>query len=418
MVFTPHKWYKLPQVETLLEADSHVLGLYRLELPFEQHHTFPKMAARIANGQSIGTQNPEELARLDAYAGKVMWVEDPQPTDDPKYLSAHFVLAFPKNILMWDMGMLQTVCFGKISMGGRIRWVDVAVPQSVAKHLKGPARGAIGIRERCNVPNTEPLLMSIFKPCVGVPPEDLARMMTLMAEGGVHLVKDDEVLADETLKGMLVRVRACMDALDEAEEAGHTRPIYAVNLNGKAHELLDRAKALVDAGVEAILFNYLAYGLPMLNSLREVLGDAAILIGHPALGGAFYGNPATGMSPQLVFGTLPRLAGADAVLFPSPYGSVALSLADAQAVHHALNTIDLPVAPAFSVPSAGIQASMIPQILEDFGPECIINAGTGIHDVKGGTIAGIRAFQSSVILSVAEGSPKQETSKCTPSKTS
>ncbi len=398
---TPTHWMQTDVVQEALTKDDAVLGLYLLTIPSEKSGNVWQYATKIANGQSIGTQNPDEMQRLAAYCATPLWISDPLEGENPEETRFHVILSFPKAILMWDLGMLQTVCFGKVSMMSNLRWLDVAVPSSVAKHFQGPAHGQSGIRKRCGVPEGQALLMSIFKPCVGVPPEGLASLLREQAQAGTHLVKDDEVLADADLSTALKRVSLCIDALNQAEKDFGHRPLYAVNLNAPAHELLDRADALLDAGVECFLFNYLAYGLPLLNSLRLRVKGRAFLMGHPALGGAFYQNASTGMSPALVFGTLPRLAGADAVLFPSPYGTVALDKADALAVQEALNTPYLGVEPAFGVPSAGIQASMVPQILRDFGTNVIINAGTGIHEVEGGAVAGVKAFQTAMHTEVS-----------------
>jgi 2,3-diketo-5-methylthiopentyl-1-phosphate enolase len=399
---SPH-WIQTPFVQDVLAQDNAILALYQLSLPTEKSPNVWQYATQIANGQSIGTQNPQEMERLALYCATPLWVSDPLEEDEgPGQTRFHVILSFPKDILRWDLGMLQTVCFGKVSMMPNLRWLDVALPASVAHDFQGPAWGQAGIRKRCGVPEGRALLMSIFKPCVGVSPEGLARLLYQQAEAGIHLVKDDEVLADANLNSALKRVTPCINALNEAEQAFGYRPLYAVNLNAPAHQLLERAQALLDVGVECFLFNYLAYGLPLFNSLRQQLKGRAFLMGHPALGGAYYQKPSTGMSPALVFGTLPRLAGADAVLFPSPYGTVALNKTDALAVQDALHTPYLDVPPAFGVPSAGIQATMVPQLLRDFGTNVIINAGTGIHDVAGGPVAGVQAFQSAM---QAEHSP-------------
>lgn len=394
-------WWSMPEIQAVLRADTHVVALYQLQLPVEKVSKAWDYATQIANGQSIGTQRPEELKRLSPYLAKVLWigeawVGDADAASSQGMVTLPMVLSFPKDLLSSDLGMLQTVCFGKVSMLPNLRWLDVALPPSVAQAWQGSAYGQAGIRQRLGVPERSPLLMSIFKPCVGVPAHALADLLFEQAKAGIQLVKDDEVLADKDLSTALDRVHACVAALDRAEaECGH-RPLYAVHLNAPVHDLVNRAERLLDAGAEAFLFNYLAYGLPVLHSLRQCLKGRAFLIVHPALGGALYQHPHTGMSPTLVFGTLPRLAGADAVLFPSPYGSVSLPKADALAVHHALHSAHLGVLPSFSVPSAGIQAPMVPQILKDFGTDVIINAGTGIHDVAGGSAAGIQAFQDAL----------------------
>jgi 2,3-diketo-5-methylthiopentyl-1-phosphate enolase len=39
---------------------------------------------------------------------------------------------------------------------------------------------------------------------------------------------------------------------------------------------------------------------------------------------------------------------------------------------------------------------MAPQILQDFGPQVIVNAGTGIHDYPQGPVQGVRAFREAI----------------------
>lgn len=238
--------------------------------------------------------------------------------------------------------------------------------------------------------------MSIFKPCLGLPPETLADMYTTQALGGVNLVKDDEILSDPDFETARRRLEACLKAGERAAAQGGNRLLYAINLTGPAETLLDRARQLVQDGATAILFNYLCYGLPMLQALRSDPDITVPLVAHPSLAGAFYGSAYHGLDPQLIFGTLPRLAGADLVLFPSPYGSVALPQEDAMAVKQALLS-DIPgLHSALPVPSAGIQADMVPRILADFGPDVVINAGTGIHDHPEGSLAGAKAFVQAV----------------------
>jgi 2,3-diketo-5-methylthiopentyl-1-phosphate enolase len=412
MLHSTTTWHHHPAVKALLAQQTHVLGLYQLALPAEQASQLPQLAQAIANGQTIGTQQPNELTRLSPWLATLVAHTPTAPVPNPHpnqtgWVQSHFVLAFPLASVGVDLGSLQTVLFGKVSMSGCLRWLDVAVPETLAQHWQGNAWGSEGIAQRLGLNNAsqQPLLMAIFKPCLGETPERLGELLLEQALAGTHLVKDDEVLSDATLEEALLRLKAYQQALAQGEaQTGH-RPLVALNLTGPAHELISRAQALVAAGAEAFLFNYLAYGLPLLNSLRQVLGNQVALIAHPALGGAFYQSPLHGLSPALLFGTLPRLAGADAVLFPSPYGSVCLPLADAQAVQHALTQPHSGLKPAYPVPSAGIQASMVGQIITDFGQQVIINAGTGIHQHPEGSIAGAKAFLTQFPKATAGNTP-------------
>jgi 2,3-diketo-5-methylthiopentyl-1-phosphate enolase len=374
-----------------VSAQDLLIVTYQLDVPESLTRSdVEAMAAGIANGQTIGTSNPAQVARLSEFAARVLSVSiEPEAPAEGK-LRALVRVGFPAETVMSDLGAVLAVTFGKISMGGAIRLADLEFPPSLVDRYQGPRFGIEGIRQKTGAIDGRPLVMAIFKPCLGLPPSELAEMLATMARAGVHLVKDDEILADRHLDDARRRLEACLKALDTVQaETGH-RPLYALNLTGPAHEILSRAQTLVAEGANAFLFNYLCYGLPLLGALRETVEIP--LIAHPALAGAFYGSPSHGVAPGVLFGMLPRLAGADAVLFPSPYGKVCLPMADAQAVRHALTRPVNGLKTAFPVPSAGIQSAMVPQIWRDFGSEVIINAGTGIMDAPEGGFAGARAF--------------------------
>jgi 2,3-diketo-5-methylthiopentyl-1-phosphate enolase len=334
---------------------------------------------------------------LSHYLAKVVKVtEIPATETSPRY--GLLDIAFPLPAVASDVGSLIAVIFGKVSMSGKIRLVDLKFPpELVQERMAGPRFGIDGIRQKVNVTDpSHPLLMSIFKPCLGLSAQTLGTMFYEQAVGGVNLVKDDEILSDNSLDSARRRLEAVLKAGEKARAETGRPTLYAINLTGPAHELLDRARVLVQDGATAFLFNYLAYGLPMLASLRQDDAIGIPLMAHPALAGAFYGSPAHGIDPQVIFGRLPRLAGADIVLFPSPYGSVALPQADALSVAQALREDCAGLKPSYPVPSAGIKAQMAPQILQDFGPQVIVNAGTGIHDYPQGPVQGVRAFREAI----------------------
>jgi hypothetical protein len=75
----PPEWHTLSAVQTAMNSGTHVLAYYQLELPADKAHQLPAMANKIANGQTIGTQNPDEIARLSAYTATVVWCSEPTP---------------------------------------------------------------------------------------------------------------------------------------------------------------------------------------------------------------------------------------------------------------------------------------------------------------------------------------------------
>lgn len=116
-----------------------------------------------------------------------------------------------------------------------------------------------------------------------------------------------------------------------------------------------------------------------------------------------------------------RLAGADFVLFPSPYGSVAMdredTLAIAKHLREGWNTDDQQaqqtIKASFPVPSAGIHPGITPLLYEDFGTESIMNAGGGIHGHPQGAIAGGRAFRQAISILSSGNNFEQEISSHT-----
>lgn len=98
-----------------------------------------------------------------------------------------------------------------------------------------------------------------------------------------------------------------------------------------------------------------------------------------------------GISSRLLLGKLMRMAGADAVLFPSPYGRMGINHEEAQHVKEQL-TQELTMKPTFPIPSAGIDFNTIEDVKKDFGKEVIINLGGSVHRYTGGIEEGGKAF--------------------------
>ena len=87
-----------------------------------------------------------------------------------------------------------------------------------------------------------------------------------------------------------------------------------------------------------------------------------------------------------------RWAGCDAVLFPSPYGTIALPKSEALDVHAALIRDEGHLKMTASVPSAGIMPEFVAKIKDDFGSHVVVNAGTGMARGGGGVEEGAKAF--------------------------
>jgi len=339
-----------------------------------------KLAQSIAVGQTVGTWNElsnELKLQVSKHLAEVISIEDSQYT-------SLINIAFPIENFGSDLGALLTSIYGKISLLPKIKVENIEFSESYLKNFKGPKFGIKGIREILGKPE-KPLLMSIFKPCLGLSAGELGTMFSTQAEAGIDLVKDDEILYDSSFDLTLKRLETCL----KAKEKANSKTIYAINLTGKANEILGKAKELEKNGANCILFNYVSYGLPLLAALRETISIP--IMGHPAFSGAMCGS-SNGLSEDLILGKLPRIAGADFVLFPSPYGSLAWDKDITKNIQHSLTQKMYNVESAWPVPSAGIKSNMVKDIVIDFGEDIVINAGTAVWENKDGGKAGAREF--------------------------
>ena len=294
---------------------------------YDDNADFNKKANSIAIGLTVGswTDLPEaNKASMEKHLGKVISIDVHEPANavaGERY--ADIKIAYPDINFSRDIPALLVTIFGKLSMDGRIKLIDLDVSQQFASAFPGPKFGIEGIRNLLGV-HDRPLLMSIFKSVVGHDLATLREQFYEQALGGVDLIKDDEILFENPLTPIEKRVEACMDAARQAEQITGQKLLYAVNLTGPTSKLASQAKKAINAGANALLFNTLAYGYDVLHELSSDPDINVPIASHPAMAGAMYPSPHYGIGAAVLLGKLNRLAGADLVLFPSPYGSVVM----------------------------------------------------------------------------------------------
>jgi 2,3-diketo-5-methylthiopentyl-1-phosphate enolase len=374
-------------------TDFYSKATYRL---YDDKADFEKKAEGIAVGLTVGswTELPEAAkASMQKHLGLVESVRVHEGDAGQRY--ADLTIAYPDANFSRDLPALLVTVFGKLSMDGRIKLLDLQPSKDFLSAFPGPKFGLKGVRDLLGV-HDRPLVMSIFKSVIGHDLAGLREQFLQQALGGIDLIKDDEILFENPLTPLEKRVETCISAAKEAEQATGQKLIYFTNLTGPTLKLKDNAKRAIAAGANGLLFNVLAYGFDVLADLAADPDIRVPIAAHPALSGAMYPSQHHGIAAPLLLGKLMRIAGADLSLFPSPYGSVVMPKEENMAVTEALVTPTLPQAAAFPVPSAGIHPGLVPLILKDFGNDVVVNAGGGVHGHPGGAAAGGRAFRQAV----------------------
>ncbi|WP_096154946.1 MULTISPECIES: 2,3-diketo-5-methylthiopentyl-1-phosphate enolase [Bacillus] len=362
-----------------------------------------KKAESIALGLTVGswTNLPLiEQEQLKRHKGNVVGVEY-LPTSElvdnyfqKKITKGIVKIEYPAANFSPDLPAILTTVFGKLSLDGEIKLLDLEFSKGLKKYFPGPKFGADGLREITGVYN-RPFIMSIFKGVLGKDLTFVANQLREQALGGVDFIKDDEILFENELTPFVKRISVGKEVVQQVfEETGH-RARYAVNLTGRTFELKEKAKRAAEDGADILLFNVFSYGLDVLQSLAEDKEIGIPIMAHPAVSGAVTPSEFYGISNSLLLGKLLRYAGADFSLFPSPYGSVALKREEALGIYESLTNSDM-WKKTIPVPSAGIHPGLVPVLMQDFGIDCVINAGGGVHGHPDGAIGGGKAFRQAV----------------------
>jgi 2,3-diketo-5-methylthiopentyl-1-phosphate enolase len=340
-----------------------------------------KQAKIIALGQTVGTWDASFAHRESSFLAHSAEVVDVQTSAlDGSSLAT---VRFPVANVEGDIASLLTMIFGKYSMAGPAKVTAIRLPEDYGQR---PKFGITGVRSLLNTPD-RPLVMAIYKPALGLSASDHAQILKQVAGAGLDIIKDDEILGNLASAPTLERLKACRPVIEAAQQQHGRSLLYAVNLTGKADQLLAQAKQLVAAGANALLLNVLSYGFSVLEALATDPEISVPIFAHPALAGAWCGAPDHGFSYSALLGTLFSYAGADAVLYPAHYGSLPFEAAEEFRIRDALRSRNV-----FPVPSAGIHPGVVPRAIADYGQDVILNAGTGIMDHPDGPAAGVRAF--------------------------
>ncbi|MCA0394439.1 MAG: MATE family efflux transporter, partial [Proteobacteria bacterium] len=129
---------------------------------------------------------------------------------------------------------------------------------------------------------------------------------------GLHYVKDDHGLVDQKTAPFSERLKACVEAVGEANAKSGGRTSFVPNITGPAGVILERAKEAEAAGAGAVMIAPALAGYDVARTLAADPDFSLPIVAHPAFSGANVVSPDCGFSHRAFYGTLHRLMGADA----------------------------------------------------------------------------------------------------------
>jgi ribulose-bisphosphate carboxylase large chain len=359
---------------------SSITATYRVHAPASE---IEAIARAIALEQSVEVPM---AAVHDRYVAEeiVARVVDIRADDD----GSHAVrIALATITTGGDVAQLVNMLFGNTSMHAHVELVDVAFPDDLLALFPGPRFGATGLRQVLGV-RDRALTCAALKP-QGLPVERLAALCYTFAMAGIDVIKDDHGLADQTYSPFDSRVEACQRAIERAAaDSGH-RAIYAPSIVGSPRRASAQIRRARDVGAGAVLLAPSLLGLPSFAEMVREEVDVPVLA-HPSFTGG------TRVAPPLLMGTLFRLLGADAVIFPhfaSRFAFSAPVCADIVARGRAALGR---CAPTMPVPAGGVQLDAVQTALDFYGPEVMLLIGGSLLIQADGVQARAERFVAAV----------------------
>jgi ribulose-bisphosphate carboxylase large chain len=277
----------------------------------------------------------------------------------------------------FDITQLLNVVFGNFSIKPGVRVEHLELPTALLAAFKGPRFGREGWRRRLGIPN-RPLLSTALKP-MGLPAREIGELAYRMALGGIDIIKDDHGLANQPFAPYKERVERSVEAVARANLRTGLHCVYVPNVTAAGDATLRNALFAKTAGAGGLL---ISPGLTGFGVLQQLAEDGRInlpIMSHPAFLGSFVTSPDNGISHQVLFGQIARLAGADASVYPNYGGRFSFSREECISIVSGTSVPMGHIKPIFPAPGGGMTISRVPEMLEVYGRDVIFLVGGGLH---------------------------------------
>jgi ribulose-bisphosphate carboxylase large chain len=267
-----------------------------------------------------------------------------------------------------------------------VRCVDVELTDSLLAALGGPRFGVAGFREVAGVAG-RPLTCTALKP-MGQSPEALADLFGTFARAGIDVIKDDHGLAEHDFCPFEARVRACLRAEAEAAEATGRRSLYVPNLIGTPDTVFRQLEFAQAQGARAVMMSPMLLGLPTFWEVCRRRSDVPVLA-HPSFSGA------QRIAPDVLFGRLYRLYGADAVIFVNFGSRFAAGRERCRQLAKNLAEPLSGILPSLPVAGGGIRVETAAEVASFYGRDVVLLVGGDLQ------VEADRVFERSRALALA-----------------
>ncbi len=280
-------------------------------------------------------------------------------------------ISYRTDITELSIPQFFNVLFGNISLKNNIKVSDITFAESFFSAFKGPNYGIDGIRKLLGVYGRA-LTCSALKP-MGLSVKDLSRKASLLAKGGIDLIKDDHGISNQHFHPFKERVSRCQEAVEKVNVNSKRKTLYFPMVSGRFEEIEEQVRHALREGIRGILIAPMLVGP---DTVRYIAGKYNLIImAHPALTGTHFHDPTHGIGPSLFLGTLFRMLGADISIFPHAGGRFHFTEKDCLAISNSLRCANGPWKSSFPCPAGGIHMDRISEINDLYGVDTVFLIG-------------------------------------------
>jgi ribulose-bisphosphate carboxylase large chain len=348
---------------SLLDVAGHALSGQRIRLLYRFRCTADKaqdLANLLVHEHTV--ELPSSVLPKGFLANEIVGrVESITPDANETTLCS---LSYAAEIASGGFTTLLTLLMGNGSFLPEVELVDIDLPPTILATVKGPRFGVAGLRQLTGTTHG-PLAATALKP-LGASSTELATIAHAMAMSGLDIIKEDDGISTQVFAPFHDRVERCSAAIVEANTITGQHTLYFPNITGPMETLAARAmfaKAKGAAGVEILPG---PMGLDAIRMIADLEDFNLPIMSHCAWQGALTRQPNPAFSVPMVFGLLPRLAGADLSIMPGFGGRFNISRDACREMALALHRPITGIKPAMPMPGGGITMQTLPDFADVF----------------------------------------------------
>jgi ribulose-bisphosphate carboxylase large chain len=347
------------------------------EICIEQTIEFPLQYVMHENIKEhmIGRVESFRKVRTGCYEADISFLNDTAAPDFPQFLN---------------------VVFGNSSLKPGIRVERIGLSRYFYGMFKGPRFGIHGLRNLLGT-GIRPILCTALKP-MGLSVKELARRAYQFACGGIDIIKDDHGLSNQAFSPFKERVMRCAEAIQKANSKTRGSSLYAPNVTTGSETIVDHAFYAKNKGAGAFV---ISPGLTGYDNMKRIAENDELglpVISHPAFQGSYIISGRFGISPSVLFGELPRIAGADAVIFPNFGGRFEVSKAVCRAAIYGCKREMGKMKKIFPAPGGGMKIEALSEMKRFYGHDVIFLIGGDLFAHGPDIVGTCRMFKDMVTM--------------------